>query len=64
MVKTIEVTISPTGEVKIETAGYAGAECETATAELEKALGVVGSRTAKPERFLTKNVNVQKVGAK
>lgn len=51
MSKQIEITITPEGEVQIEAVGYSGAECEQATAELEKALGVAGKRTAKPERY-------------
>jgi len=49
--KQIEITISGKGEVQVEAVGYSGADCEQATAELEKALGVAGKRTAKPERF-------------
>ena len=37
--KTIEVTISPQGETKIETKGFAGPECQQASEFLEKALG-------------------------
>ena len=37
--KTIEVIISPQGETKIETKGFAGAECQQASEFLEKALG-------------------------
>jgi len=37
--KTIEVTISPQGETKIETKGFAGAECQQASKSLEEALG-------------------------
>ena len=51
MRKHIEITIMPDGEVQIEAVGYSGAECEQVTAELEKALGVAGKRTAKPERY-------------
>jgi len=36
--KTITVTIQD-GEASVETTGFAGKECLTATAELEKALG-------------------------
>jgi hypothetical protein len=38
-VKTIEVIISATGETKLETKGFAGAECQAASRELEQALG-------------------------
>lgn len=57
--KHIEIIITPDGEVQIETVGYSGAECEQVTAELEKALGVAGKRTAKPERYqIRTNQNV------
>lgn len=50
--KMIEVTISPTGEIKLEAVGYSGAECEQATRALEEALGIEsGKRTVKPERY-------------
>ena len=49
--KTIEVTISPDGEVTVEAVGYSGAECERATVLFEKALGIVGKRKFKKERF-------------
>jgi len=37
----IEVTVSPTGEVSIQTRGYAGSACRQASKFLEKALGRV-----------------------
>ncbi|WP_254509408.1 DUF2997 domain-containing protein [Anatilimnocola floriformis] len=40
MTKTIEVTISPKGETKIETKGFAGSECRQASRFMEEALGV------------------------
>ena len=43
MTKTIEVTISPQGETKIEIKGFAGADCQQASELLEKALGQRGS---------------------
>ena len=49
MKRTIEVLIGPSGELKIEAVGFAGADCERATAYLEKALGVVKARQKKPE---------------
>lgn len=39
----IEVTVSPKGEVTIETKGYAGADCLRASKSLEQALGVVAA---------------------
>lgn len=37
--KTITIEIQPGGEVKIETKGFAGPDCEKATKFLEEALG-------------------------
>jgi hypothetical protein len=46
--KTIEITISPLGQTKIETKGFSGSECLQATRELERALGMTSKdlRTA------------------
>jgi hypothetical protein len=38
--KIIDVTISPKGEVKVETKGFTGAECQEASRFIEEALGV------------------------
>ena len=45
----IEVTVSPTGEVSVQTRGYAGSSCRQASAFLEKALGQVGKDRATAE---------------
>ena len=37
--KIIEIIVSPQGETKIETKGFAGADCKQASEFLEKALG-------------------------
>jgi hypothetical protein len=37
--KQIELVISPTGETRLETKGYSGAECLAASQFLETALG-------------------------
>jgi hypothetical protein len=42
-VKTIEITVSPTGQTKVETRGFTGGECREASRFLEQALG---ARTA------------------
>ncbi len=39
MTKIIEVVVSPSGDIKVETKGFAGAECQNASAFIEKALG-------------------------
>jgi len=49
MKRTIEVVIGPAGELKIEAVGFAGADCEKATAYLEQALGLAKARQKKPE---------------
>ena len=61
--KTIEVIITPLGEVQMEAIGFKGTACEKATAELEKSLGVPTSKKKKPEysAFGT-STNTQKVG--
>ena len=41
--KTIEITVSPSGEAKVETRGFAGSECREASRFVEQALG---TRTA------------------
>ena len=38
--RVIEVTVSPQGEVTVQTKGYAGPECRQASQFLEQALGV------------------------
>jgi hypothetical protein len=38
-VKTIEITVSPTGESKVETRGFTGSECREASHFIEQALG-------------------------
>lgn len=40
MSQIIEVTVSPKGETKIETKGFAGSSCRDASQALEVALGV------------------------
>ena len=37
--RTIEVIVSPTGETRVETKGFAGASCRNASRALEQALG-------------------------
>ena len=59
--KSIVVNVSDTGEVKIEAIGFKGASCEKATAAIEKALGVVKSKTKKPD-FYQDNQQQAKVG--
>jgi hypothetical protein len=63
MPKTIEIIVSPTGEVSIDAVGFKGADCERATAYLEKALGVQDRRVKKPEyQQQARQTNQQKAG--
>ncbi|MEQ8788432.1 MAG: DUF2997 domain-containing protein [Pirellulaceae bacterium] len=39
MSKTIEIIVSPQGQTKVETKGFAGASCRDASKSLEQALG-------------------------
>jgi hypothetical protein len=49
MSRSIEVVITPAGEVKIDAVGFKGADCEKATAFIEAALGIEQIRVRKPE---------------
>ena len=49
--KIIEVLVGPKGEIKLETKGFAGAECEQASKELVAALGRVVSDQKTGEHF-------------
>ncbi len=40
MSQVIEVIVSPTGQVRVETKGFFGSECRSASASLERALGL------------------------
>jgi len=37
--KTIEITVSPTGQTRVETKGFTGSECQAASRFIEHALG-------------------------
>jgi hypothetical protein len=50
--QTIEITVSPTGETKLETRGFSGSTCRDASYALEQALGVTLSDVATRELFL------------
>ena len=49
----IEVTVSPAGEIRIETRGYQGAACRSADAHLRAALGLVRSDQPTAEMYAT-----------
>ena len=37
--KTIEITVSPTGQTQVQTKGFTGSSCRQASAFIERALG-------------------------
>ena len=47
----IEVTVSPAGEVRIETRGFQGTACRNADAFLRSALGLVSSDQPTAEAY-------------
>ena len=49
--KTIEITVSPAGETRVQTKGFTGPACRDATKLLERALGVVASDTPTAEMY-------------
>ena len=49
MKRTIELIISPAGDLQLDAIGFKGPDCEKATAFLEKALGEIKQRDRKPE---------------
>jgi DUF2997 family protein len=53
MMKTIDVIISPKGETKIETRGFAGSSCQQASQFLEQALGTKVSEMPTTEFYQT-----------
>lgn len=57
--KSIEVVIAIDGTLKIEALGFAGADCEKATAFLEQALGVSTMRKRKADYYKAVTVTKQ-----
>ena len=49
--KTIELVVSPNGETKLETKGFAGESCREASAFLEVALGTKATDRPTTEAF-------------
>ena len=49
MSKTIEIIISPSGQSRVETKGFAGSQCREASHFLEAALGKTTSETLTAE---------------
>jgi hypothetical protein len=53
--KLIELIVSPTGDTKLETRGFAGSECRQASAFLEQALGLKSSDRPTAASFQTQS---------
>lgn len=51
--KIIEIIVSPAGDTRVETKGFAGASCRDATRGLERALGIRQSEQTTPEYHQT-----------
>ena len=49
--KTIEITVDPKGQVKVETRGFAGGECREASRFVEQALGTRSAETLTAEFY-------------
>ena len=49
--KTITIIVSPDGETRVETKGFAGASCRDASRALEQALGRQTDEQLTPEYF-------------
>ncbi len=49
--KTIEIIVSPQGETRLETKGFAGASCQDASRFIESALGEKLSDRPTAERY-------------
>jgi hypothetical protein len=51
MSKTIEIIVSPDGQSRVETKGFAGSDCYEASRFLEEALGHRASEQLTPEFY-------------
>ena len=52
MTKIIEIIVSPGGETRLETKGFIGASCQTASQFVEKALGIQQSERLTAEFYV------------
>ena len=62
MIQTLEVFISPTGETRIETKGFAGAACQEASRFLVSALGAKTGERLTGEYYRQAVSQSQKLG--
>jgi hypothetical protein len=61
MPRIIEVTVSPKGEVSVQTKGYAGSDCLQASRFLEQTLGVKTADTKTADYYQQAAANEQHV---
>ena len=54
--KTINIIVSPKGETTLQTKGFAGAECQEASRQLESALGIRQGEQLTPEFHQTTGI--------
>ncbi len=59
MPRIIEVTVTPQGDVTVQTQGYLGAGCLQASKFLEEALGVVTTERKSAEFFASIQTDAQ-----
>ena len=63
MKKTIEVFVSPHGDIRIDALGFQGADCAQATRFLEEVLGAIVQQEKKPEFYQrTRVAHQQRIG--
>jgi len=58
--RLIEIIVSPLGETKLETKGFAGSSCREASRPLEQALGTKANEQLTPE-FYAQATSAQQV---
>ena len=49
--KSIEILVGSSGDLRIDAVGFSGADCDKATAFLEEVLGKVAAKQRKPEFY-------------
>ena len=59
MTKTIEIIVSPNGEIALRTTGFAGQSCRDASKFIEQALGQRISEQLTAEFYQTQSVEQQ-----
>ncbi len=57
--KTIEIIVSPTGETRLETKGFAGSSCRDASRLIEEALGQRSDERLTPEFHASQSTGQQ-----